>query len=77
MERPRTADEFAALPIGPEIGTREKTMPDDSKVWVPVIRSAMTFFVSHDDPMGYTDADGVFWSLGRYADGSWFRQRKG
>lgn len=74
-KRPRTPEDMAALPIGPEFGQDERVI-DGRTVRVPVMRALAASWANEDAPVGYRDADGL-WVLGQYADGQWFRRRAG
>lgn len=72
--KPRTAEEIAALPIGPAFGVEERVI-DGRTVRVPVFHGSVCVYHDEKDPIGYCDSDGVLWLLRCYADGTWFRQR--
>jgi hypothetical protein len=74
-QRPRTMEDMVALPEGPEFGQMD-IIVNGRKVVIPVAPAVMTFWSEEGDPLGYRDADHVHWSLGRYADGRWYRQRR-
>jgi hypothetical protein len=74
IDRPRTVDEIAALPIGPAFG--QVTMVVNGKTLkAPVMEPVDLFWSDDDDVLGYTDSDGAAWMLGRYANGEWFKRR--
>jgi hypothetical protein len=73
-DRPRTVDQFFALPEGPGFG-REKRCINGFTVLVPVAPEMVAFWSEDEDVISCLDYDGIRWTLGRYADGSWFRHR--
>jgi len=96
-ERPKTAQELLALPIGPAFsqevfdlteedwargfiefrGLKHAVSRRRARLIIPIAPEVVVF-ASHDkDVMAANDADGEWWSLGRYADGSWFRRQVG
>lgn len=56
-------------------GKRINVVVGCSKVMIPVAPEVVATYAEEDDPISYVDAKGVGWTLGRYADGRWFRQR--
>lgn len=46
------------------------------KIMIPVAPEVVATYAVEDEPLGYRDADGIFWSLGQYANGDWFRQER-
>ena len=74
MTKPRTAEEIAALPIGPTFGTEIRVF-DGKKVMVPVARPVKAIWFEEDEAQAYFDQAGVIWTLGQYDDGRWFRRR--
>lgn len=74
MNRPRTAEEMAALPVGPEFGQTTRVI-DGREARIPVMRAVQVFWSEDADILGYTDSHGQQWHLGCYADGQWFRRR--
>lgn len=42
---------------------------------LPEPRPTIAIFLEEDDVQSYVDGAGACWSLGRFADGEWFRQR--
>jgi hypothetical protein len=73
-ERPRTADEMAALPEGPAFGQTTRVI-DGRTVRIPVMEPTAAYWCEDADIIGYTDQHGVRWTLGLHANGTWFRQR--
>jgi hypothetical protein len=85
--RPRTIEEFAALPeygfgqrvfdISAEDKANGYITVDDRRVYISGPAEPSPHFVSHllGDLEGYVDADGVSWALTLRADGKWFRAR--
>lgn len=67
--RPTTAAQFWALPEGPAIGQRT-----EGGITTPIMPDVVAFFSHDDELLSVIDQDGQRWSLGRYRDGSWFRQ---
>jgi hypothetical protein len=74
--RPTTGEEFDALPAGPAIG-QDRVEIDGKLVTVPVMPSVVAFYSSDNEIVSHCDGDGTNWTLGRYADGSWFKRRVG
>ncbi len=70
---PKTIEEMQALPIGPAFGFVTRVI-DGEKMRVPVAPATKATWFEEDQPMGYSDETGL-WSLGQYADGSWYRRR--
>ena len=70
---PRSEADVLALPIGPAFSSREM-MCDGRKVIVPVMSSIQAFFVEPDMVLMASNAKGR-WTIGRYADGRYFRRR--
>jgi hypothetical protein len=68
-----TIDELRALPVGPEFSFIKKRIHGEM-VNVPVAPDVVAHFVEADEPEGYSDETGT-WKIGRYRDGSCFRQR--
>jgi hypothetical protein len=75
IDRPRTAAQLRALPIGPAFGMREDVVNGQLERR-PIAPACVAVYSEATDPISWVDADGA-WMLGRYADGSWFRQRMG
>lgn len=94
--RPKTIEEFSALPIGPEFKFGEHVLTEEDmangyimvgdkrhnivtpcrSVRWPIPPNVVAHYVTKNDINGYRDAEhGDLWSLGLYADGSWFRKR--
>jgi hypothetical protein len=74
LERPKTLEEFAALPVGP-VYVRVKSTVDGRDVISIVPPSMKAIFHGDKDLISYVDSDGQCWALGRYVDGEWFRRR--
>ena len=58
-------------------GHRIQVADDVCTYRIPVMSPVVAIHLDDTTPLGYCDQDGVWWRLGRYADGSWFRQRSG
>jgi hypothetical protein len=72
--RPRTAEDIMALPVGPAFSFKDKII--DGKRWqIPVAPALKASFFGGDDLMAAKAEDGQWWSIGEYADGSWYRHR--
>ena len=73
---PKTSEEVAALPAGPAFGARETSDPiTGRKTIIPVAPDVVASWHGADDPLSYVDSDGATWTVGQYADGSFFRSR--
>jgi hypothetical protein len=46
-----------------------------NSLMVPVMPDVIADYVSEDDSLGAVDGHGVAWSVGKYADGSYFKRR--
>lgn len=42
---------------------------------LPIMREFGAVYFEPDQPMEYTDREGVTWRISRYLDGEWFRYR--
>lgn len=69
--RPRTTEEFMALPIGPEFGIDHR-MIDGVLRRCPVMMPIVAVYHGPEDIVSCGP-----WVIGRYADGRWFRSRLG
>lgn len=59
------------------VGGRSVTFtPGIRSLKLPDPRPTVAIFLDDDDVQSYVDADGIRWSLGRYANGEWFRSRR-
>lgn len=56
-------------------GKRINVVVGCSKVMTPIAPDVVATYADETDVIAYVDADGIGWTLGRYADGRWFRQR--
>ena len=58
---------------------RHVTIPPAAaaRIRVPVAPDLVAFASEVDDLLAATDPEGQRWTLGRYADGTWFRKREG
>jgi len=65
--KPSSYDELMALPIGPEVSINNGTA---------TTREVVDTLFDDDDTKVWMDEYGNIWSLGRYADGSYFRSRR-
>lgn len=71
-ERPRTFEEFMALPIGGGFGVRT-----ENGISVPIPPDTVSFFSEANDLVTVWDRSGEedqCWTLGQYRDGTWFRR---
>lgn len=73
-ERPRTREAFLALPEGGGFGTTERLI-DGVLRTIPVMPATVAIYHSETDIISCVDDNGVRWSIGRYADGRWFKRR--
>jgi len=72
IQRPKSFAEFMALPEGGGFGIRT-----ENGVSVPVAPDVICFFSELNDLITVYDQSGEedqCWTLGRYADGTWFRR---
>lgn len=56
-------------------GARVKLSDGSRRYCRPVMPDVIAYHSEPDDPIAWVD-DGGAWLLGRYADGSWFKQRR-
>lgn len=71
-QRPRSFDEFMALPVGGGFGLRI-----EGRVRIPVAPDVVAFFSEPNDLITVYDRseeEDTCWTLGRYRDGTWFRR---
>ena len=93
--RPKTTEQFFALPAGPAFGFEVHELTDEDrtnrfimvrgervgvsgnvqKLSIPVVPEVMVVDYSAEEPLMWRDDDGLYWMLGRYRDGRWFRKR--
>jgi hypothetical protein len=43
---------------------------------IPTMPETVVVDYTAEEPLMWCNGDGDYWTLGRYADGGWFRQRK-
>jgi hypothetical protein len=72
---PRTREEFLALPEGGGFGAEIRVI-NGKRYTVPIAPSVIAPWLADDAIRTLQDDDGVWWSVGRYADGQWFRRRE-
>jgi hypothetical protein len=73
--RPRTAHELNALPEGPAFGEGECII-NGQLCRVPIAREVVAIYHDEDDIISWLGPDGERWMIGRYVDGTWFKQRR-
>lgn len=57
-------------------GRQINVRPITQTIRIPLYPSVISFYSEEHDLLGYTDEAGIQWTLGRYADGQWFRGHK-
>ena len=59
------------------VGDKRYTVVEGIKsIRIPEIKPVLTDFLDDDDVITFADADGVRWSVGLYADGTYYKQRR-
>lgn len=58
-------------------GKRYQVKPALKGITMPVLPQVVAFHSEDDEIVAGVHPDGEYWKLGHYADGRWFRQRRG
>lgn len=78
-KRPKdmTPEELASLPIGPDVEIRRPADPDKGEIgrfYITYARRAQAAVHYEPDDLMACVVDGYAYTLGQWADGSWFRR---